>query len=44
LTVARCIGKAASLRHESRGVHHRHDYPQMDDKRFKKHIQLTISD
>jgi L-aspartate oxidase len=40
LTVASLIIKAASLREESRGVHQRNDFPQKDDKNWKKHIIL----
>ncbi len=40
LTVASLIIKAASLREESRGTHQRNDFPQKDDKKWKKHIIL----
>ncbi len=40
LTVASLIIKAASLREESRGTHQRNDFPQKDDKNWKKHIIL----
>ena len=40
LTVASLIIKAASLREESRGTHQRNDFPQRDDKKWKKHIML----
>ncbi|PIU28602.1 MAG: L-aspartate oxidase [Candidatus Hydromicrobium americanum] len=40
LTVASLIIKAASLREESRGTHQRNDFPERDDKNWKKHIIL----
>ncbi|MDD3819314.1 MAG: L-aspartate oxidase [Actinomycetota bacterium] len=40
LTVASLIIKAASLREESRGTHQRNDFPQKDDKNWRKHIIL----
>ncbi len=40
LTVASLIIKAASLRKESRGTHQRNDFPEKDDKNWKKHIIL----
>ncbi|HJX01901.1 MAG TPA: L-aspartate oxidase [Candidatus Humimicrobiaceae bacterium] len=40
LTVASLIIKAASLREESRGTHQRNDFPEKDDKNWKKHIIL----
>ncbi len=40
LTVADLIVKAASIREESRGTHMRSDFPERDDKKWKKHIIL----
>jgi L-aspartate oxidase len=40
LTVASLIVKSALIRKESRGVHYRVDYPERDDKNWKKHIIL----
>ena len=40
LTVAYLIIKAASIREESRGTHLRSDFPDKDDKKWKKHIIL----
>lgn len=42
LTLAVLISRAALKRTESRGAHYRLDFPQTDDKHWKKHIQLKI--
>ncbi len=40
LTVASLIVKSAVIREESRGTHMRFDFPDKDDKNWKKHIIL----
>ncbi len=40
LTVCLLIAQVALTRRESRGVHYRTDYPQIDDKHFKKHFEI----
>jgi L-aspartate oxidase len=40
LTVCLMIAQAAQQREESRGVHFRSDFPETDDKNFKKHIEI----
>jgi len=39
LTVSLLMAKAAEIRQESRGVHFRSDFPNTDDKNFRKHIE-----
>jgi L-aspartate oxidase len=41
LTVSLLIAQSAQQRRESRGVHYRRDFPDTDDKNFKKHIELV---
>ncbi|UCE98560.1 MAG: L-aspartate oxidase [Planctomycetota bacterium] len=41
LTVALLMTQAAQMRKESRGVHHRSDFTNINDKNFKKHIEIT---
>ncbi|MBN2183091.1 MAG: L-aspartate oxidase [Sedimentisphaerales bacterium] len=41
LTVSLLMTQSAKMRCESRGVHYRRDYPQTDDKNFKKHIEIS---
>ena len=41
LTVCMLIAQAARKRRESRGTHFRRDFPDTDDKNFKKHIELA---
>jgi L-aspartate oxidase len=42
LTVCLLMARAAELRQESRGVHFRSDFPNADDKNFKKHFEITL--
>jgi len=43
LTVSLLMAQAAWMRKESRGVHYRNDFPDADDKKFKKHIEISRS-
>jgi L-aspartate oxidase len=40
LTVCLLMARAAEIRQESRGVHFRSDFPNTDDKNFKKHFEI----
>jgi L-aspartate oxidase len=42
LTVSLLMARCAHLRRESRGVHFRTDFPDTDDKNFKKHIEISV--
>ncbi len=42
LSVSLLMARCAQLRRESRGVHFRSDFPNTDDKNFKKHIEISI--
>ncbi len=42
LTLGTQIAKCALLREESRGVHLRDDFPDLDDERWRKHITLRL--
>lgn len=42
LTVSLLMAESARMRKESRGVHFRSDFPETDDKYFKKHIELRL--
>jgi len=41
LTASLLMASAARQRAESRGVHFRGDFPETDDKKFKKHIEIS---
>ncbi|MBN1804867.1 MAG: L-aspartate oxidase [Sedimentisphaerales bacterium] len=41
LTACLLMAQSAYKRQESRGVHFRTDFPQIDDKNFKKHIEVV---
>jgi L-aspartate oxidase len=41
LTACLLMAQSAYKRQESRGVHFRTDFPQTDDKNFKKHIEIV---
>ncbi len=41
LTVCLLMARAAEKRRESRGVHFRGDFPNIDDRNFKKHIEIV---
>jgi L-aspartate oxidase len=42
LTLGTQIAKCALLREESRGVHLREDFPDLDDSRWREHITLRL--
>ena len=42
LTLGTQVAKCALLREESRGVHLRDDFPELDDERWRKHITLRL--
>ncbi len=42
LSVSLLMARCAQLRRESRGVHFRGDFPDTDEKNFKKHIEISI--
>jgi L-aspartate oxidase len=42
LTLGTQIAKTALLREESRGVHIRDDFPERDDRHWRRHITLRL--
>jgi L-aspartate oxidase len=44
LTLARVMIQAALVREESRGVHLRTDFPQLDNARWNRHLWFERSD
>jgi len=43
LTVARIVIEASLAREESRGVHYRSDFPELDDARWNRHLTFSAS-
>ncbi len=41
LTICLFIARFAQMRRESRGVHYRTDFPQIDNENFQRHIELS---
>jgi L-aspartate oxidase len=41
LTACLLMAQSARMRQESRGVHFRRDFPETDDKNFKKHFEIS---
>ena len=42
LTTCLLMARSAQMRKESRGVHYRRDFPETDDKNFKKHLEISL--
>jgi len=42
LILGRLMTASARMRTESRGVHHRDDYPERDDRHWAGHIQVAL--
>ena len=42
LTASLLIAQSAKKRRESRGVHYRRDFPEIDDEHYKEHIELNL--
>ena len=42
LTVCELMAQTAKMRQESRGVHFRSDFPQLDDANFRGHIEISL--
>ncbi len=44
LTIALVVVRQALLRQESRGVHFRTDFPDRDDAKWRRHMQITLDE
>jgi L-aspartate oxidase len=44
ITNSLLIARQAGLREESRGVHHRRDFPKTNDAEWQRHVQITLDE